>query len=110
MQFIKQIWQRIVQLWHTYVTPHRVTRWLRRFRGEAMVTIGAGLVAYNILNFSFTTYAGYRPIQGGVAYYYPPNVLGWLAVGVMLLVVGLFLVYRTAPHRTPPTNHQSPTE
>lgn len=103
MQFIKQTWQRIVQLWHAYVVPHAVTRWLVRFRGEIMVTVGAGLVAYNILNFSFTTYAGFRPITGGVAYYYPVNVLGWLAIGVMLMVTGLFMInYRPVRRIVPP--------
>jgi|GEM_PF-1643987 len=102
MQFIKQTWQRIIELWHAYVVPHMVTRWLVRFRGEIMVTVGAGLVAYNILNFSFTTYAGFRPIQNGVAYYYPASVLGWLAIGVMLMIIGLFVISRPDKKHLPP--------
>lgn len=74
-----------------------------------MVIIGSGISVYNLLDFAHSTYLTKNSFQGSrmerllakhsgnaspqtVYYYYSANTLLWIALGVMLIVVGILII------------------
>lgn len=70
---------------------------IKKYLGEIMVVLGTGTFSYNIFNFSFTDWEGLRlPSLGGelgnVAYYYTDEALLGIALGAMLIVLGILVI------------------
>ncbi len=72
-------------------------RRIRHYRSELTIMIGTGMVAYNVFNFSATDRVEFRRVTNAVVYYYESTTLWWIALGTMLMVLGLFL-YRRDRH------------
>jgi len=72
---------------------------IKKYIGEIMVIVGSGLFSYNIFNFSYQTFGkgGLLKMPGteeleGIAYYYSPNSLILISIGVMLIVCGILII------------------
>jgi hypothetical protein len=83
---------------------------IKKYFGESLTIIGAGLFFYNIFNFSYRGGYGGERIKGSlpeltprglsvgrwefeyVAYYYQPDVLLLISIGAMLIVGGILII------------------
>ena len=71
---------------------------MKKYLGEILLTIGSGVLVYNVFNFSFRTSRGIslpsisdNPVYGA-AYYYDDTTLVFLALGMILLVSGILIM------------------
>ena len=62
-------------------------QFIKKFVGEILLIGGVGLFSYNILGFSY-----YTRNRGGDYYYYDSNTLLIIAVGAMLIAVGVLII------------------
>ncbi|MDP3934745.1 MAG: hypothetical protein Q8Q46_00760 [Candidatus Giovannonibacteria bacterium] len=56
---------------------------IKKYIGEIMIVMGSGLFSYNIFTFSS---------RGGNYYYYSPESLILISVGVMLVILGILII------------------
>lgn len=76
-------------------------RAIKNYLGEIIIIIGAGVLSYNIFNFSHKTKIGTcldinlgcEEIQG-VAYYYTETTLLLISISAMLITAGLLIIKR----------------
>jgi hypothetical protein len=72
---------------------------IKKYFGEIMTIIGSGLFSYNIFNFSYRIYSksdiprlpGIGEFEG-IAYYYSSNTLTLISTGIILIVLGIFII------------------
>lgn len=72
---------------------NRVKDWIKKYLGETIVIIGSGIFVYNLLSFSHRVprfYIGFRAIE--VQYYYTPQALLLMAIGVMMIITGILII------------------
>jgi len=78
----------------------QLIRFIKKYLGEIMLVIGTGLFIRSIFNFSFTTVGGDCKFNLDLschsmvekAYYYSPNTLMGISIGVMLIVIGILII------------------
>lgn len=72
---------------------------IKKYIGEIFIIIGSGLFSYNIFSFSYQIYGkgglpSFGPEFEGIAYYYSPNSLTLISIGVMLIISGILIIRR----------------
>jgi len=73
---------------------------IKKYFGEISLVIGVGTFFYNIFNFSYRTFGkgGLLPkLPGsddfeGIAYFYSSDVLIMIAVGAILMTIGILII------------------
>ena len=75
---------------------------IKTYPGESLLVAGTGIFTYNIFDFSYTDRDGSTMLPeigarelGNVAYYYKEETLFLIAIGAMLIVSGLLIMYKT---------------
>lgn len=74
---------------------------IKKFIGEIILTGGIGLFAYSIFNFSYKTYGSEFLLNGelaGMAYYYHSVTLLMIAIGAILITVGVLIIRNRQKH------------
>ncbi|OGY44263.1 MAG: hypothetical protein A2731_03315 [Candidatus Buchananbacteria bacterium RIFCSPHIGHO2_01_FULL_39_8] len=60
-------------------------QFIKKFKAEILITCGAGLFSYNILNFRHGSYQGSY-------YYYPDGTLWGISIGIILITIGVLII------------------
>ena len=61
----------------------------KKYLGEILITLGSGILAYNIFNFSHRG-SGLR--VSNPYYYYHSDTLLFITIGTILIVVGILII------------------
>jgi hypothetical protein len=73
---------------------------IKKYFGELLTIIGTGIFINYVFRFSsvrdFNSGGGFSLTEhqgsGGVAYYYPDDIILWLTIGSVLIITGLLII------------------